>query len=364
MEIRSYTKDTIGELLLSPGFTWWKNIPITKHRALSQIHNPRISSTDKILFVAFDGDEVAGYLGVLGDLIFMDDMPLRVGWLSCFYVDPVYRGKHIAMELFSQVMEAWDNTIFITNMAPETIGFYNKTGLFHEPVFKQGIRGFLRFNLAEILPPKRNIFKRCIPLLKVIDAVLNIGNSLRLLFYTRYTQSENVRIEYLREITPETEKFVLRMNKNEWIKRGKAEWEWIVSYPWLLQAQEKDPESKRYFFSSVARRFFYRCVQLYDGKNNIIAFILLSVRNEHLTVPYYYCDRGYHPEVAKFLINTMRDENISMITVFHTDLSETLRTMNTPFIVKRSIQRPYLFPKGIDISDLNFQDGDGDSVFT
>jgi len=364
MEIRYYTIDTIGDFVNSPGFAKWKNIPITKHRAISHMHNPRVTFDDKILFVAFEGDEVAGYLGVLGDIIFIEDSPVRIGWLSCFYVDPVYRGKHLAGELFNHVMEAWDNHIFITNMAPETIGFYLRSGLFQEPVYKQGIRCFLRFNLAEILPPKKNIFKKHQPFLKITDRILNTGNEVRLFFLPKFKLPSNLRIDYVDEISPRLEDFVMWMSINEWIKRAKPEWDWIFTYPWL-QTGNINEENRRYYFSSVANRFFYKLVEFYDLKNSIVSFMILSVRNEHLTVPYFYCDKENHIKiVARFLVNFMRDQKISMITVFHPDLSKTLRTIWTPFIVKRAIQRPYLFPLGIDVDAVNFQDGDGDAVFT
>jgi GNAT superfamily N-acetyltransferase len=364
MEIKYYTIETIGDLISDPGFARWKNLPVTRHRAISHMHNPRVNPDDKILFIAFDGDEVAGYLGVLGDKVFMDQFPVRIGWLSCFYVDPAFRGKNLSRELFNRVMEAWDNTIFITNMAPETIRFYNKSGLFHEPVFKQGIRGFLRFNLADILPPKRSLFKKVLPLLNAFDHILNSANAIRLLFYKKYRLSAGIRIEYPESIGPETEMFVRQYNRHEWVKRGKPEWDWIMNYPWLLQSGEKDTESNRYYFSSVAKRFYYKRVQFKDEKGNSIAFFILSVRNNHLTVPYFYCISNYFEDACKFLVNTMLEEKISMITTFNKDLSETLERMSTPFILKRPIKRPYLFPKTLDIPGLEFQDGDGDSVFT
>ena len=87
MEIRSYTPGTILEFVASEQFSMLKNIPISKHRALSYAHNPRAAASDKILFVAFENDEVAGYLGRAENAEFatfwpIDSRPVRCGQMQ------------------------------------------------------------------------------------------------------------------------------------------------------------------------------------------------------------------------------------------------------------------------------------------
>ena len=364
MEIRHYTVNTITEFITSEQFLALKHIPVTKHRAVSHTHNPRASGEDKILFVAYDNNEIAGYIGVLPDRMVHQDMTEKIGWLSCFWVDPGYRGKNISVSLFSGVMEAWDNKILITNMTPGTINFYLRTDLFRQPLYKTGIRGYLRFNLANILPPKSILFKKTVPFLKVLDFTGNIMNSARLYFYPRYNVSKDLRVEYKNDITPEAKEFISGYNRQEFIKRGKPELEWILKYPWILEGNWGDHDSRRYYFSSVAKRFIYHCVQLFDASDRMVGFLILSVRNDHLTVPYYYGEQDRQKDIVKFLINYMRDLEVNMITIFHTELSETLKSLRSPFLFKKKILRPYLCPKVLDITGLNFQDGDGDSVFT
>src|ERR1035438_2521134 len=168
MEISYYTVNTINDLVASDRFPNLKYIPVTKHRALSHSLNPRASGEDKILFIAWENDEVAGYIGVLPDRIVQENRWEKTGWLSCFWVDPEYRGKKISSALFSKVMEAWDNKILITNMATGTINFYLRTDLFRPPLYKSGIRGYLKFNLAAILPPKKSIFRKIVPFLQLL----------------------------------------------------------------------------------------------------------------------------------------------------------------------------------------------------
>ena len=363
MEIRSYTPGTILEFVSSEQFSRLKNIPISKHRALSYAHNPRAAASDKILFVAFENDEVAGYLGALPEKIFYQGEWKRMSWLSCFWIDPRFRGKNISKQLFDLAMQEWDGTAMITNMKPGTLKIYERTGYFHPPVTKSGIRGYLRFCLAEILPPRGGVFAGIKPLLQILDFIFNLFNAIRLVFYPGYKTGTSLRYEYVEEIGPEAEEFMNTCNQQYLNRRGKLELEWISKYPWVLE-QEEDADSRRYYFSSVSKRFFYQNVEFHDETGAVTAFLMLSVRNNHLTVPYAFFKKGMESVLVKFLFNMMLDYQLNMLTVYHPELSEAIRKAKSPFLFKKKVLRPYFIPKTLDLPGLSFQDGDGDCAFT
>jgi GNAT superfamily N-acetyltransferase len=363
MEIKVYNTGNILEFVSSDQFSKLKNIPVTKHRALSYAYNPRADASDKILFVAFEDDEVAGYLGALPEKIFYRGEWRRMTWLSCFWIDPKFRGKNISKQLFDMALKAWDHTAMITNMKPGTLKIYERTGYFHDPVTQTGIRGYLRFNLSEILPPRGGVFARIKPVFQAIDFILNIFNAIRLVFYPGYKIDSNVHYEYVEEISPEAGKLIDEYNQFYLMRRGKQELEWIKRYPWVLE-QEEDADSRRYYFSSVSKRFFYQQVEFQDNTGNISAFMMIAIRNNHLTVPYVFYSKGMESILVKFLFNTMLDFQLNVLTVFHPELSEEIRKTNSPFLFKKKILRPYFLPKTLDLPDLAFQDGDGDCVFT
>ena len=364
MEIRVYTVNSITELVYSEPFQRFQHIPVTRHRAISHAHNPRASGEDKILFVAYENEEVIGYIGVLPDILYKKEEGVKIGWLSCFWVDPVYRGKNISTALFLSVMDAWKNKILITNMAPGTIPFYIRTGLFREPVYKEGIRGYMQFNLAVVLPPRRPVFNRIAPALKMLDASANILNNARLLFFPRYDMKKDIRIGFVDDIAVEAEQFISASYGSDFIRRGKEELEWILKYPWILPGKPGDHDSNRYYFSSVAEQFFLQPLLMYDNSGRMIAFLVLSMRNGHITIPFFRGEKETHKHIVKFLLNYMRDVNANSITLFHPELSEVLKKTRTPLVFKKKILRPYLCPKDLDISGMQFQDGDGDAVFT
>lgn len=87
MEIKSYNKQQLKEFIESDAFNRLSVIPISKHRAISQINNPRASTEDILLVVQFDKDNVVGYLGVLPDYLFLVDQKKNlVGYLVFGYM--------------------------------------------------------------------------------------------------------------------------------------------------------------------------------------------------------------------------------------------------------------------------------------
>jgi hypothetical protein len=131
----------------------------------------------------------------------------------------------------------------------------------------------------------------------------------------------------------------------------------------VLEGKE-DAESRRYYFSSVSKRFFYQQVEFRNENSEVVAFLMLSIRNNHLTVPYVFYKPGLAPTLVRFLFNTMLDYQLNMLTVFHPVIAEQLRKTRSPFILKKKTLRPYFLPKTLDLLDPAFQDGDGDCVFT
>ena len=129
-------------------------IPISRHRAWSHIRNPRVSEDDVILVLAMVEGKMAGYLGVLADYIYLNGQKEKAGWLSCMWVDPEVRGQGIAKKLLNRVLERWDNRILVTEFTPAAKGLYDRSQQFQDLKISEGLRGFLRFNLDELLPKK------------------------------------------------------------------------------------------------------------------------------------------------------------------------------------------------------------------
>jgi hypothetical protein len=339
-----------------------QNIPISKHRAVSQINNPRADENDILLVATYDGKKLVGYLGILPDYIFHEGKTEKAGWLTCFWVDNNYKSKNVAANLFLRVIRGWDQKILITNIVPALEPVYQKTKIFQPTFYKSGFRGYVRFNLSELLPPKHKLLRKIVPLLKLTDIILNLPGDLRLRGF-KTLNTGDVHFEYLQSLSEKDEEFIKQNRNPNWNQRGMDEINWIISNPWIIQSPA-DQESRRYYFSSVSKQFFYSIIKIQNKRNETLAIAVLMIRNGNLTAPYLFCtDAGREP-LGKKIVNLLKEHKINMFTTFHEELAKTLKSMRTPFIFSKIIKKPYLFSKKFEyLTELNFQDGDGDCAF-
>ena len=78
METKTFNKAELQEFINSPSFNELINIPISRRRAISQIHNPRAEDEDILLVAAFDGNKTVGYLGILPDFVIQGNTKEKV----------------------------------------------------------------------------------------------------------------------------------------------------------------------------------------------------------------------------------------------------------------------------------------------
>jgi hypothetical protein len=361
MEIRNYNRQQLNDFIHSEEFNRLRNIPISRHRALSQINNPRAEDDDILLAVMFETDQVIGYLGVLPDQVYNKDQKEKAGWLSCFWVDEPYRSQQVAAGLFLQIMEKWDQRILITNFVPSLTPLYQKTGFFQPVMIQTGLRAYMRSDLAEILPPKRIWLKRIRPFLRIWDVCFNLIGDVRFLLFGK-RRVHSFGWQWVDDIDAAAAAYIRDHNRDSWSNRGKEELQWIHENPWVLEGPQ-DRDSKRYYFTSVSRRFLCRMIKITDNAGAMCGFLLICIRNGHMTIPYLFAD-GHYKEIAAVLIREMVDRRLNMITTFHKELAQAFGTIRFPFLLKKKILKPYLISKRLGfIQSLHFQDGDGDCAF-
>jgi hypothetical protein len=338
-------------------------IPITPHRAASQSLNPRGHPDDIILIVAYNNNELIGYIGALPDRLNL--VPgKRVAWNSGWWVDPE-RGRDAAMPLFYRFLERWGKHVLFADLTPLTYQIACKTGFFDGKV-RMGVRGYLRMPLSDILPPKNRIFKLIKWMFSTTDFIFNVLWKLRLLIWkNRHKMDKNIECEFVNNWDPSISELIRHGSAMELIRRGEAEFDWIRDNPWILQGNP-DENARRYHFSSYIKRFEHKRVKISRG-NKVIAFLIVTLRDNHLKVPYLYYDKGAMPEILNFLIHHMISVHARFISVFRDDISEYLLNSRTPMIWKKRIARYTAISKeisGLLPEGYILQDGDGDAVFT
>jgi GNAT superfamily N-acetyltransferase len=367
MEIKTYNSVQLNDLILSDEYRTMPVVPISTHRAISHIRNPRAESDDVLMIIAYDNNAMVGYLGVLADKVYnTQGEEYKCGWLSCMWVDPLVRGKGIAKQLLSTAFTAWNDHILVTEFTPEAKGLYDRSGNFNPLCINEGLRCYLRFNLHEILPKKGEKYKKLTPLLKAVDAVANIPNDMRLSYFGP-DRSSTIKFEQIKRAYENTDSLISSHSANSFERRGAADLNWIIEYPWLTESAPTD-ESKRYHFSSVADKFQNIYIRMMkDGR--LAGFLHLTIRDSHLKVPYAFFEKENTGDVMGYIYDLMLTHSLSMLTVFHKGMVDYLQEGTTPFIYKRKIKRNYIITKALDAhfadkDKLVIQDGDADCAFT
>jgi GNAT superfamily N-acetyltransferase len=369
MELREFTPATLQDFISSEEYARMPVVPISRHRALSHIRNPRVAPHDVILVLAMADGKMAGYLGVLADYIFLNGQKEKAGWLSCMWVDPEVRGQGIAKKLLNRVLERWDNRILVTEFTPAAKGLYDRSGQFQDLKVSEGLRAFLRFNLDELLPKKIPVLNKLKPALKVPNALLNIPNELRLNIWKPGKDLSNFRVEKINHLDQELSDFISERQQNQLEKRSAADLEWLMKNPWLLPWEKEDGTAQRYHFSAFTRNFEFVPLKIYNAENKLIAFLILAIRENDLKIPYLYAEANNIKVAANVMVEEMLQRKLRTLTVFQPEMVAFLKQKPQPFIYLHPLERHYIISKKFagllqQQPQVNIQDGDADCAFT
>jgi len=329
--------------------------PISELREQSHIHNPRAQDDDILLFLVYDNQQLAGYLGILPDDVFIKTGErIHFGWLSTLFVSEKHRGKQIAQQLLYAAEKSYNQNLLITEFTPSAERLYRKIGLFEDLTSKNAVRYYYKSNLAELLPSKRSFFDKNKDWLKRFDRLIN--------FFIPYRSKG---IDNLYKITTSIDTnlsdFINHQHKNP-IARNAEDFQWMLHYPWISTEKEQ-PD---YLFSSYSKDYKMFWVSVYEHQK-IVSAMLCSLRNGHLKVLYYF---GNTEKVSGILPKVIRKYKIKMMTIYDDHLNMVISKNRTPKpIYKRPLKRNYLIHKAFKEKlgkDFNFSftDGDGDFSFT
>ncbi len=361
MEIKTYTAAQLVAFTQSQQFSELKHLPVSKLRALSHLHNPRLDAETPIMYTAWVNGEVAGYRMVLCDILYANGQAQPVCWYSCVWVNPELRGIGIAKGLVNRCLEDWGGRIFGADAVPESRNLYLSTGLYKGELYLEGTRAYLQANFADIIIKKNPALSLLKPLLAIGDGILN------LLVPSKATNLPK-GVEVITFVDDKTEAFIQPYLDKLLFRRDKDDLNWIIQYPWI-RSGEPDHESKRYYFSSVAKRFEFIQWLLKDANGGMVGYAMLSVRDGHLKTPYVFVEDAYVAVLAKTITNYMVAEKLEMLTTFHSGLAQYFKQHKRPFIFVKSIRREYFASNAVSQyvkmgATPNICDGDGDQAFT
>jgi len=341
-------------------------LPISPQRARSQTNNPRAHPDDVVLVLAWENNELVGYNGAVPDWFYWGNRePIRLAWLSCLWIAPTHRGKGLAKKLLHTMLDAWQNKVILTEFSPEAGHLYKRSEQFRESKPLLGFRGYLRPNLAQILPAKSPLFAATKPLLRLTDTVLSIPNGIRIKLLHA---SQPRLLRPILSIDEPTAEFICSLQQSELARRDRESLNWMLQQPWVLESPVPDTFAERYHFTASAKEFKITAFQLLNSEQRIVGVILLTLRDGHLKVPHAWHTDEHTATVARAIFAQAIKTGARMLTLFHPRLVEYCRQNRTPFFWEKTIRRTYFVGTGLpDLlsqQPLALQDGDGDAGFT
>lgn len=361
MTIKTYNRNELSVFIDSDFYAILSKIPISYHRAVSQINNPAVSDNDILLWVAYENAAVIGYIGVLPDQLKTASLDTGICWLSCFWVDEKFRKSNVASTLMMGVLREHQHHLMISNFLFSLEDSYYKMGIFRPVEYKPGYEYYIRARFTKLITSKFPWLQKAEKLIFSTEKLVNQVFSVWQLLLPRLKVSPDISadLRFDNELDQFLKDYTHTNGLNE---RNASYFKWIYEYRWVKEGK-KDKNSERYFFSSVSDRFSYIPVRIYD-QGRLSGFSFLKMRDNALTVSYLYADERYLSDLASYIFNLVKAEQIDVIICYDSRLCRQFQKSNSRYIIKRRRRQPYLLPLSIDCSSGVFQEGEGDSVFT
>ena len=361
IDIRSFTISQLAEACRD-GSLWLTDVvPISRHRAVAHAHNPRADTDDVVLFVAYDDIGVLAYIGVLPDLLFLPDGAHKIGWLSTWWGRPGGQGGMVAVRLLMTAIGQYEQSVGASNFTPEAARVYEATRQFVVLRDQAGVKARIRPQLAGSLLGRLGSAGKLLFRMRDGLADVRLGR-----WRGRHSLERlGLEIEYTGDVDAETERFIAAHSAGDISRKGKAEIDWITRWPWVLHSALPDRVDTRYFFGAACYRFVFMNVKVFGPGGEMIAFVLMRIRNSEMTVPFAWYDDGRAQDVMTLVAHHMVEAGVMRFKTFQPDLAGSLRRLDLPYLRVEEASRRWLITKrwdGAVPDSAVIHDGDGDNA--
>jgi len=366
MEIKKYTVTDLKSELVSEDFWQTQTLPVTKHRALSYSRNPRANQDDPVLLVAYQDTQVIGYLGILPDIIFADDVGYKLGWLTGWWVDPASATTGVGAILLFAALNAYDQKVGVSGSSRTAGKALQASQKFVAIKSLRGLDIRLRLNATGDILRKFPLLKIFRGLFKIFDSVMDTVVNLKISIWRRRNNPcRGLSFEYISAIDDQTGRFIQRHHQHDLTRKAASDLTWIMNNPWVLSAP-KDSVSNRYYFSSRADRFLYLGVKVFENQTEMIGFFLLKVRDDRMSVLYSYCESRHAVSITAAVYHQALAMDVRTLSLFDEQLLAGFSELGCPCWSVKKKSRGFLLSKAfadIPLTNCRLQGGDGDLAF-
>lgn len=369
MELIQLRRQELKEYVDTPQYLAEEFVPISKHRARSQICNPRAKENDVLLILCKESNQLCGYLGVLPDDIFYNQdgekASMHFGWLSCIWVHPQWQGRGIARKLLEEAIHSWGGKLLGTEFIPGLDRFYRSSGIFNYDFSLEGVRIYFGSTLSDWVPRKLPLFRKITPLLKIADHLLNgLWDSLR-----QKAESTRYRVDLVNELNEEHRRFLEKVIRKSLFERSVPEFNWILQHPWVLEKSFPEACEPRYHFTSCAEKFSINACVMHDEQHEMKAIAILLRRDKFLSIPYLFVkDEEAAEELNRFINAYVFANNIRVLKLFQKRNRKLFQGKMMGSVLTRRTSRGFIcsdvLSKITSGQEEQICDGDGDCAFT
>jgi hypothetical protein len=363
MKLEIYTVAELEAVLASESFWRTETLPITRHKAVSFCRNPRARSEDPVLLVACREGRVEGYLGILPDAIFAGDAAHRVGWLTGWWVDPSTAVKGLGAILLCKAIGLYPEALGVSGGSRDARRVLDGSRKFVALPPLKGLEIRPRFSAAA---PSAALQSRRL-VARLADLVLDAAaRRMRPAWERRHPVFRQLDFEHVATIDEQSRRFIERRRRRDLSCRGPVELDWILTWPWVLSAPQKDSAGRRYHFSSSCRRFDTLGVKVLGPGGRMAGFVLLRVRNERASVLFTCYDREEAPVVAAAIVHHALAVDARRLRLYDEQLIAQVARLRPPGWSTRTVSEGfYLSPAlaRVAAGGGRLQGGDGDLAF-
>ncbi len=362
MIIREIKIGELADFVESEEFRKFEIKPISPLRAYSQHKNPHADAEEIALVFAAENDKLFAFAGIFPHKMTLGEESVysNTGW----WANPDSGGQW-AIPVFMKALQLCNQRMVLTDCTAHTKYLLEKTGLFTFVPEIRGQRYFLRFYLGDMFRRKGKNHLISFAF-SCIDRALNSFLPARLKKNLKKTVDENYMLTSTEFIGNEHVLFIEKFPGKSFFRQEVSKLNWIVQNPWVTS--EKNVSEIAYPFTFKVDDFRQEFLEIRKG-NELVALLLLSVRDNHASVPYIYYSDGSLAIVSRLLWSYLIKNSMDSLLAFNPELnSELMKKSRKNYLFVRNIVRYAGYSNTLqDLfaeNEFFFQDGEADMVFT
>ena len=347
IEYHQYTVRDVREWLYDGIKNGLSEQIIAKSRADSIIHCPCVTDDSVVIVSATDGNKIVGYTAMFPEHWVKPDI-----WTSnatTLYADPEYAGEFIGYYVTKMLQEAAPNRYLIgTDTAQESVLIDKLLGSKADMLLRK--RYVLNRKIA--IHKLRNVFSLLLEPIRKCRQCATIRRELRKI-------PQGVEVEYINFIDNETYLFMLHHSENDMFLRSQEMLNWVLHYPFRIEAPQSRRKSSRCQFSSQSTLIRPFLAKVFI-QNILVGVYMVVQRNDCINILLLYTENNSAQVVYRIILERVIEMHPNFLRSQYTKFNEYMEQNNIAlkcYEEKFSFTRPKDMP--IDIKKQQ-QGADGD----